>query len=250
MLVVWSAMAFAQPEPEVEPEGDPEPAAEDGRVILSVDDDLGSALAGDGGLQATSLAGAEEEWEALPDGTLRGRWYGKPQASVGLFEGAAAVRLGVTVGHNWWQLGDRPLQLGGHTQLSATAPLGGATGHRLTLQSTVGPWIGPVGIAVGAGARWDREDWGTAGLLDSGVGVGPRAQIGVSLGPLRPSVSGQVDWFVVGDRLTDFGPETTVGAGLGWEARGFTVSVQGHRRHTAIGPLHEVGLGLHVRPPI
>lgn len=256
LLLVASALAQEAEETETDPaeESDPE------RVELEVEDDLGSALDDFGAVQLDGDEGSLEDFAVLTGGLVRGRWYGKPLLSVSHLSAddpRTAVRLGAALGHQWWILGEQTLQIGGDTVLEATAPVGGASGHRVALSSVVGPWLGPVGLRLGPGLRWDRTDWGDGGVLDTGLGLGPRLSATAALGQLRPSVGLAADWFVAGARtpadpatatLPVLGHETTWSAGLAWLGRPVAISLQGDWRETAVGPVIDVGLGLHLRP--
>lgn len=244
----WAPIALAVEEPrevEIEP-AEPLPSALD---------DLDDA-AREVELEAPEL----EDWVPLPGALLRGRWYAKPLLSWTHLpgdEGGGAVRLGAALGHQWWTLDSLPVQVGGESRLEVTAPIGGARGRRIELNTVAGPWLGPVGVRLGPSLRWDRDAWFDGALLDNALAVGALGTLSVGAGPVRVYGGVEPAWLVAGTRsaadpaeatLPVLGDETTWRAGLGWIDRPVNWTLEGALRETAAGSVLEVGLGVHFRP--
>lgn len=262
-MIVLPALAFAaEPPPAEAPAGDPAPE----EISLSAGAPVGSALDGldraaaEVALQGEGLLDTLIEEELLPDGLVRGRLFVRPLLSVvalaprgGALGGAA--QLGATVGHHWWLLGERAVDVGGETRLEASAPVGGAVGRRLALSTRAGPWFGPIGLRVGPSLRWDREDWGGRVLADAGL-LGVGASLTADLGPLTGWVGAEPAFRAWGERPAaadpawpNLGVETTFDAGLGARSGPLLVLVQAQHRDTAIGRRLEAGLVLHLQIP-
>lgn len=258
-MIVLCAVAWAE-EPPAEAAPAPDPAPE--VIELSADTPVDSALDGfDDAAREVALQGDGVLLdEFLPQGLVRGRFFVRPLVALawlepGSGEGRSAAQLGVTLGHHWWVMGDRPITVGGETRLEASAPVGAASGRRLALSTRGGPWFGPIGLRVGPSVRWDREQWGTEVLEDAGL-VGAGASLTADLGPVTGWIGAEPAWRVWGERpavadgaLPVLGDETTFDAGLGVRAGPLLVLVQGQHRDTAIGRRIEAGLVLHLQIP-
>lgn len=180
--------------------------------------------------------------DAAADGRVRGKPFVRPQLGLALRDGDAAARLGAVVGHAWWTLGERTVQLGGETALRATAPIGGASGWRVDLGTRAGPWLGPVSLWIGPALRADAERW-SAGTLSPALLVGGTADLGLDLGNLGLVAGVEPLVGVAGDRVG----ETDWRAGVRGDVGPVELLGEATLRDTEIGAIVEVGVGFRLR---
>lgn len=262
MLLLALTAAHAAPETSEDPATEEE--EEPRTVELSLPEDLGGTalddLDEDARDEATSTPDALDLPLRLPRPPLRGRFAARPVLGASLLAADRAywaLRIGVAVDHRYWWLADRPIQLSGHTELQATAPIGAASGRRFVLSSTLGPWAGPVGLQVGPVLRSDRVAWKTPDLvLADTLAVGGRADLSLQAGAWRASLGMELAWLALGDRppadpatarLPVLGDETAYRVGLGHQGDRWLVVVRGTWRETAIGAEIDAGLQLGLR---
>ncbi len=237
-------------------------AAEEPRtVVLEAPEDLGgSAL---DGLDEDARQTSEDATLPLelPRPPVRGRYGARPVLEGSLLAGGErtywAMRVGIDLSHRYWRLTDRTVQLVGQTSLRATAPIGAATGRRFELNSTVAPWIGPVGLRIGPVVRSDRVRWRTPELeLVDTLAVGGRADLALELGAWRAFGGIEITWLVAGNRppadpataiLPVVGDETAYRLGVGRQGRRLLTALRGNWRETAIGAEIDVGLQFGLR---
>ena len=244
-MLLWLRVAGAQ-----EPEPEPAPEPEGPIVIAPIEEVLPSAI--------DSVETVREETKddggarSLASGLVRGKLFVRPVAGLATHEGAVAVWLGGAVGHSWWTIEELPIQIGGETSLRAAAPLGGATGYRLELATTAGPWLGPVGIRLGPALRVDREGWGSDVLLPA-TSLGGSADLALDLGPLAVLAGVQPMWDL-SDARSDatgrwpaIGTDTAFRAGVAAKVSVADLSAEVVDRVTPIGPVVEINLGLRLR---
>ncbi len=244
------------PQDEAPPPGEDPPQGEPISIDLSTDRQLRSALDAIEGLDQAVEAGLED-WAALSRKLGRARWASRPELAVSILQGEPsrwAPRVGATFTHQWWPLGDAAIQIGGTTELTALFPVGGARGRRFVLRSTVGPWLGPVGLRVGPVLRSDRTDWRVADrLLDDALLVGAGATVTLAAGPIRPTAGIELGVLAAGPRgpadpqtapLPLIGDETGYSVGLAWMGRPLTVNVHTTLRQTEIGSEIDARLGV------
>lgn len=261
-LALCSLSAWAEPEPQ--PASEPESASESPRTIeLDIPEDVGgSALEGLDEDARDEASGGFPLPLQLPQVPIRGRFTARPMIQAALLTGREdrtfwGSRVGVAVSHRYWRLSDATVQWGGHTELQALFPIGGFDGRRVQLSSTFGPWIGPVGLALGAVVRSDRVQWRNAdALLPDTLALGGRADLSVQLGEWRATAGFESAWLVAGNRppadpdratLPVVGDETAYRLGVGRQGNRIFVGLRGLWRETAIGAEVDVGLQFGLR---
>lgn len=243
----------ASPEDVESPPAEEEPVAEPAPVLIRIDvddSDLGSAL---DDFDEKSARYQEEDgdaaWRGMRGLLFRGRWFVKPVVAWATLEGKAALPLGVAVGHQWFPASESPLQLSGETRLDLTAPVAGAKGRNVQLVSTVGPWLGPVGVRVGPVLRYDRWE-SEAALLDDALAVGVRATLGLDAETVKPWVGVEPVWLVAGEREAWSAGVGELGllAGVQYALRMAHVGLSGQYRKTSMGDFLQIAFTVHVRP--
>ncbi len=266
MILLLTALAWAEEAPEVPDEAPDEPPADAPEApaprtfILSADGQLQSALDGfEAGIEDTDAMPAELEAELeaalagtpLPAGLvaplLRGRLFLRPTLSFGGLDRATAARLGVAAGHRWFRISDGLLGLAGETRLSADVPLAGASGGAVALSSLAGPWLGPIGLRLGPAISYERADYGEA-ILDPALTGGGRAILSAELGPVSPYLGGGLDAVLAGERPGALEPIALLG--LSREKGWLRTAGQASLRQTAQGLRWEAALSFTLTPHI
>lgn len=265
-MIAWlasAAWAAPDPSPDAPPAAEAPPPTEEPpprTIELEAPTEVGES----------ALDGLDEDAKAegknaplplrLPVPVLRSRFSVRPLLGPSFLaadQAFWAMRIGAAVSHRAWFLSDRTVQFAALSELSAQFPFGAADGRRLELSSTVGPWIGPVGLQIGATARTDRVRWRNANAeLPGTLAVGPRGDVALQVGRLRASLGLEVAWLLLGDRpaadpetaiLPVLGDETAWRASLGWQGDRWFVGVRGTWRETAIGAEVDTNLSLGLR---
>jgi len=227
--------------------------AESETIELSPPEDVGGTALDD-------LDEEERDELSLPGLPLRGRLAIRPLLDVTLLSADRtwwAVRAGLSIDHRYWFLTNRTVELAGSTELRASFPFGAAYGRRFVLSSTLGPWLGPLGVRVGPVVRSDRVGWRSADVLNPDtLALGGRGDLSVGVGRVRATFGLEVAWLALGDRppadperatLPVIGDETAWRLGLGHQGDRWFTALNATWRETAIGSEIDAGLQLGLR---
>lgn len=241
-------------EPPEEAPVEPEPVEEPVVYTIEMDDsELGSAL--DGFSEKSERYRRDDperlkdaEWRGLRPQLFRGRWFVKPVLAWATLQGKAAVPLGIAVGHQWFPTSASPFQIAGESRLDVSAPVGGAKGRSVQLASTLGPWVGPIGLRAGPVVRYDRWESDSA-LLDDALAMGIRATAGIDAKYLKPWVGVEPVWLLAGDR-DPWGAigELSLLGGVQYAGKAAHLGLSGILRQTSAGPFVQLAFTVHVRP--
>jgi hypothetical protein len=189
---------------------------------------------------------------------LRGRFGFRPEASVIWRvppQGAAGARLGGTFMHRWWTVPPTGrVRWSGETSVSGAGVVGGVRGWEVSLDTSAGPWLGPLRIGLGPSLRSDRTHVPQTGeLLAAALLVGGRLSMQVDAGVVLAWIQTAPVWAVAGAR-DDWRPgmtELEIGGGLVGRATvarfiKLQIGVRARVRLTAIGEIVELGPTLHL----
>ncbi|MBT3223275.1 MAG: hypothetical protein HN348_29735 [Proteobacteria bacterium] len=179
---------------------------------------------------------------------FRARWYVRPRlAFVGLAN-AWTMTGGAVVGHQWWAIKESLLRPVGETQLVGGTVLRGMTGHDVSLVSTAGAWLGPVGLLGGPMLRFDRLTKRGTGLA-AAWSMGPTVRLVVKVGIVSPWLSATPTWILHGREGLPGAPvdEMELGGGVQISGRPVTVRLSGSYRATEAKARWDAVLGLHLR---
>lgn len=192
---------------------------------------------------------------------LQGGLYLRPRLAFSQLIGSPgpiAMRLGATLGYRFGGRA-RTVQWTGDVNLRATAPVGGASGHRVELNGHVGPWVSVVRLQVGVHMRWERERWRRKLVeAENALYLGPSVQFGLDARYVQFLVGVAPTWRLAGNRppasagdpvFPDFANETTWLAGIAVPLKTVRLQADASWRDTEIGGLFEVSAGFHVQLP-
>lgn len=192
---------------------------------------------------------------------LQGGLYLRPRLAFSQLIGSPgpiAARLGATLGYRFGGRA-KTVQWTGDVNLRATAPVGGASGHRLELNGHVGPWISRLRVMVGVHLRWERERWRQKLVeAENALHLGPSVQLGLDARYVQLIVGVAPTWKLAGLRnpasvadplFPDFADETTWLVGVALPLQTVRLQADATWRDTEIGGLFEVSAGFHVKLP-
>ncbi|MCB9665453.1 MAG: hypothetical protein H6732_15175 [Alphaproteobacteria bacterium] len=171
----------------------------------------------------------------------------------------AGARLGGTIAVHWWTVPQKGLRWSGETLAGAAGLVGGVQGWDAEVSSTVGPWLGPVSLRLGPVLRGDSTGSPnrTTNLPDAFL-VGFKGTMTVDADHVVFQAGATPVWAVAGTRAAGPAPGVTeldVHGSLSFRARlgpliKLQVGVGSTTRLTAIGPLVDLHLLLHLAPGI
>lgn len=192
---------------------------------------------------------------------LQGGIYLRPRLAFSQLignPGPIAVRMGATLGYRFGGRA-RTVQWTGDVNLRATAPVGGASGHRVEFNGLVGPWVSRLRLQVGVHSRWERERWRKKLVeAETALYLGPNVQLGVDAEVVQFLFGVAPTWKLAGNRdpasvadplFPDFAHETTWLVGLAVPLNAVRLQGDATYRDTEIGGLFEVSVGFHVSLP-
>lgn len=183
----------------------------------------------------------------VKDKRLRGRWFARPRVAFVALEPSWGISAGLVAGHQWWSLRESTLRPVGETQLTVGFPIGALSGHDLSLVSTAGAWLGPVGLLAGPMIRHDRLQTGSSGL-SSAFSAGPSLRMAARVGSMTPYLSATPTWILEGREGLDAPwDELELGAGLELGGKPISWRLGSSWRDTSAGDRWEAVVGLHWR---
>lgn len=258
LLLIAPALADDPPaEPPAEappaeaPPADPLPDDDSGWLTLDVPADFGSALAS--ALPPSQDPAARPSLAPEPDlppppAPLRGRWGLRPWLGATGLGGRWGGAAGASVSHQWWTLTSRAVQPAGETRLRALGAFGGVDGWDLSLESTHGAWLGPVGLLAGPALRAGALSADTT--APAALSLGPQARLALQLGPVVPWAAATPAWLLAGDRAPVAGRpwhELELAGGVALDTRPVGFRLSGAWRELSAGAAWEAALGLQLR---
>jgi hypothetical protein len=148
------------------------------------------------------------------------------------------------------------VQPAGETRLRALGAFGGVDGWDLSLESTHGAWLGPVGLLAGPAVRAGALATRRAGALSAdttapaALSLGPQARLALQLGPVVPWAAATPAWLLAGDRAPVAGRpwhELELAGGVALDTRPVGFRLSGAWRELSAGNAWEAALGVQLR---